>query len=461
MPGFFNLMNTMDSYLLEAVILFSLIAANGFFSMAEFAIISSRASRLHELRDAGHESAEIALKLLENPGKFLSAIQVGITLISTLAGAFSGLVFSAPFAALLATIPPLAPYSGQLALATVVVTVTFVTLVAGELAPKKIALQHPEKITLKIAASIDLLCRLSAPAVNLINGSTDMLLRMLGIKSGEKPQVSDEEVMLMIRQGAKKGVFESVEYDMVARIFRLSDKQASAMMTPRSETDWLDLDNSDEELNTVILASGRSRFPVAEKNLDNLLGIVRSVDLVSFQLTGKGGLREAIRASMKTPLFVPESVPAFHVLELFRKNRAHLALVIDEHGSIQGTITLTDVLESIVGEVPADDSEEDEHRIVRRSLRTWLVDGLVPVDEFLGAFELETDDFSEGKDAPYDTMGGFMMTRLGEVPSVGDSLQWRDISFRVIKMNGQRVERILVELNAETADAINRKQSDI
>ncbi|NQU46314.1 MAG: HlyC/CorC family transporter [Chlorobium sp.] len=451
----------MDSYLLEGCILFSLIAANGFFSMAEFAIISSRASRLHELRDAGHESADIALKLLENPGKFLSAIQVGITLISTLAGAFSGMAFSAPISGLLAAVPLLAPYSTQLALAAVVVTVTFVTLVAGELAPKKIALQHPEKITLKIAASIDLLCRLSAPVVSLINGSTDMLLRMLGVKIGEKPQVSDEEVMLMIRQGAKKGVFESVEYDMVARIFRLSDKQASAMMTPRSETDWLDLDNSDEELNTVILASGRSRFPVGEKNLDNLLGIVRSVDLVSFQLTGKGGLRDAIRASMKTPLFVPESVPAFHVLELFKKNRAHLALVIDEHGSIQGTITLTDVLESIVGDVPADDSEEDKHRIVRRSQQTWLVDGLVPVDDFLGAFEHEPDDFSEEKDAPYDTMGGFMMTRLGEVPSVGDSLQWHGISFRVIKMNGQRVERILVEFNAEAADSINRKQGDI
>jgi putative hemolysin len=461
MPSFFNSMNEMGFYLLDALILFSLIAANGFFSMAEFAIISSRASRLHELRDAGHESADIALKLLENPGKFLSAIQVGITLVSILTGVFGGMAFSAPLGGVMTAVPLLAPYSTQLALGLVVVTITFITLVVGELAPKKIALQHPEKITLKIAGSIDLLCRLSAPAVTLINGSTNLLLRTLGVKSSEKPQVSDEEVMLMIRQGAKKGIFESVEYDMIARIFRLSDKQASAMMTPRSETDWLDLDKSDEELNSVILASGRSRFPVAEKNLDNLLGIVRSVDLVSFQLTGRGGLRDAIRASMKIPLFVPESVPAFHVLELFRKNRVHLALVIDEHGSIQGTITLTDVLESIVGDVPADDSEEDEHRIVRRSLRTWLVDGLLPVDEFLGTFELEPDDFSEEKDAPYETMGGFMMTRLGEVPSVGDPLQWHNISFRVIKMNGQRVERILVEFNAETADSINRKQGDI
>jgi len=319
MPSFFNSMNEMDFYLLDALILFSLIAANGFFSMAEFAIISSRASRLHELRDAGHESADIALKLLENPGKFLSAIQVGITLVSILTGVFGGMAFSAPLGGVMTAVPLLAPYSTQLALGLVVVTITFITLVVGELAPKKIALQHPEKITLKIAGSIDLLCRLSAPAVTLINGSTNLLLRTLGVKSSEKPQVSDEEVMLMIRQGAKKGIFESVEYDMIARIFRLSDKQASAMMTPRSETDWLDLDKSDEELNSVILASGRSRFPVAEKNLDNLLGIVRSVDLVSFQLTGRGGLRDAIRASMKIPLFVPESVPAFHVLELFRK----------------------------------------------------------------------------------------------------------------------------------------------
>lgn len=444
----------------EALILLFLIAANGFFSMAEFAIISSRATRLHELREAGHESASTAIALLENPGRFLSAIQVGITLVSTLAGAFSGLAFSAPLAAEISGVSWLEPYAPELAIGLVVMGVTFFTLVIGELTPKKIALQHPEKIALKIATAIDLLCRFSAPAVALINGATNLLLKAIGIKSSEKPLVSDEDVMLLIRQGAKKGIFESVEYEMVSRIFRLSDKRASAMMTPRSETDWLDLEKNDSELTAAIMSSGRSRFPVGEGSLDSLRGVVRSVDLVSFELEGKGGMREAIRACMKPPLFVPESVPAFHVLELFRKNRVHLALVIDEHGSVQGTITLTDVLESIVGDVPADDVERDEKRIMRRSNRTWIVDGLLPVDEFLADFGLDPEEFCEEKEPPYDTMGGFMMTRLGEVPAVSDTLRWHDTLFRVIKMNGQRVGRILVEFDAETAEKINRNAKE-
>jgi putative hemolysin len=447
----------MPPELLEALILTCLIAANGFFSMAEFAIISSNATRLHELREAGNLSAGTALRLLENPGRFLSAIQVGITLISTFAGAFSGLAFAGPVAAMIAGVPSLAAYAGELAVATVVIGVTFFTLVIGELAPKKIALQHPERIALKIAGAIDMLCRFSAPAITLINGTTNLVLKAIGIESSEKPLVSDEDVMLLIRQGAKKGIFESVEYDMVSRIFRLSDKRASAMMTPRSETDWLDLEKSDGELTATIMASGRSRFPVGAGSLDHLMGVVRSVDLVSFELSGRGGMREAIRASMKPPLFVPESVPAFHVLELFRKNRVHMALVIDEHGSVEGTITLTDVLESIVGDVPADDLEREEKRILRRSNRTWIIDGLLPVDEFLSTFSLEADDFSGDKEAPYETMGGFMMTRLGEVPAVSDTLRWHNIQFRVIKMNGQRVGRILVEFDNETSEKINRQ----
>ena len=436
----------MDSDIVELFILFGLILANGFFSMAEFAIISSRETKLHELRDAGITKASLVLELLDNPGKFLSAIQVGITLIATFAGAFSGVSFSEPVSELISGIEILKPYSEELALGLVVIGVTYFTLIVGELAPKKIALQHPEQIALKIARVIDIICRISSPIVNLINGSTNIVLKIIGIKNIEKPLVSDEEVMLMIKQGAKKGVFESVEYEMVSRIFRLSDKRASSMMTPKSEIEWLDLNAPEEELISKMQASGRSRFPVAEDSLDNLRGVVRSLDLVNKQLLEPGDLKATIRNAMKPPLFVPESVPAFQVLELFKENRAHLALVIDEQGFVQGAITLTDVLESIVGDIPADDLEGTK-KIVRRSQRTWIIDGLLPVDDFVAEFDL--DNFLDEEDPRYDTMGGFLMTKLEKVPSVMDTLEWHNMLFKVIKMDGQRVGKILVIFNQE------------
>lgn len=223
----------MNSDIFELFILLCLILANGFFSMAEFAIISSRETKLHELHEAGVSRAGLVLELLDNPGKFLSAIQVGITLIATLAGAFSGITLSAPIAEMIERADSLKPYSNELALGLVVIGVTYFTLIIGELAPKKIALQHPEKIALSVARIIDIICRVIAPIVHLINGSTNIVLKIMGIKPTEKPTVSDEEVMLLLKQGAKKGVFESVEYDMVSRIFRMSDKRANSMMTPK------------------------------------------------------------------------------------------------------------------------------------------------------------------------------------------------------------------------------------
>ena len=438
----------MNSDIVELLILFCLILANGFFSMAEFAIISSSEAKLHELRDAGIAGASMVIELLEKPGRFLSAIQVGITLIATLAGAFSGISFSEPVAKIIREIEPIAPYSKELALGLVVLGVTYVTLIIGELAPKKIALQHPEKIAIKIGRSIDMICRISSPIVHLINGSTNIVLKIIGIRNTEKPLVSDQEVMLMIKQGAKKGVFESVEYEMISRIFRMSDKRASAMMTPKSEIEWLDLNAPDDSLRAKLLASGRSHFPVSEGGADHLRGVVRSLDLVSKQLLEPGNLKASIRSAMKPPLFVPESVPAFQVLELFKENRAHLALVIDEHGSVQGAISLTDVLESIVGDIPADDLEGTK-KIVQRRERTWIIDGLLPVDEFISEFDL--DNFLDEDDPRYDTMGGFLMTKLEKMPSVMDTLEWQNMLFKVIKMNGQRVGKILVIFTTESS----------
>ena len=446
----------MNPYSAEAVVILLLILLKGTLSLAEFAIISSSPARLRELREAGHRSAERVLRLLDNASDLLSAIKAAVTLVSITTGVLGALFFSEALASHLARTPLPTTYSLPLAILLVIALLSYLSLVFGALLPKKIALRHPEAIALKVARLIDLLFKITSPAVFLARASTRLLLKVLGIDTAEKPPVSDEDVMLMIRQGTKKGVFESVEYDMIARIFRMSDKRASAIMTPRTEIEWLDLELSDQELIERIKASGRSQFPVAEGSLDELLGVVRSLDLVEFHLSGKGGIKTAIRDSMKVPLFVPESVPAFQVLEIFKKNRAHMALVIDEHGSVQGAITLTDVLESIVGDVPADDPAIIDRRIVRRSQRTWIVDGMLPVDEFLSAFQLDADDFFDRNEPNYDTMSGFMMTRLGEVPSVSDTAKWKGMSFRVIKMNGKRVGRIIVKLDEKIAANITK-----
>lgn len=436
-----------------------LILAGALLSMAEFAIISSRPTRLHELKAAGYPAAAQVLALLDNPGAFLSAIRFSITLDVVVTGAYAALALSPPLAVLLRTVPELAPYGDGVAFAAVAIPVTFLSLIFGELVPKRFAVQHPEAVALRIAPLVGMLSHLAAPMVAIANASTALVLKAFGIDQQEGPAVSDEDVMLMIRQGAKKGVFESVEYDMVSRIFRMSDKRASSIMTPRNEIEWLDLAEPDDKLIARLRCSIRSRFPVAEGRLDSVCGVVRALDLASMMLSRQGSVKESIRASMKPPLFVPESVPAFQVLELFRKNRSHLALVIDEHGSVQGAITLTDVLESIVGDVPADDPELGR-KIVRRSRRTWIVDGMLPVDEFASAFNLDIEAFRGDDEPRYDTMGGFMMHRLGEVPSVADSLEWYGIQFRVIKMEGQRVARLLVELTDEAASKLNTNREE-
>lgn len=441
-----------------AMAILLLVMANAFLSLSEFAIISARPTRLRELAAAGYRAAEVAAELLDNPNRLIPTLRLGITLNSVIAGVVAGNTWAAGLTSLAGTLLPL-PYGQALAILSIAVTAAWFTLLVGEQVPKKIALRHPEAIAVRIAPLVELLCRLWTPAVASVSAPASMILKGMGIEEEEAPGVSDEDVMLMIRRGARKGVFESVEYEMISRIFRMSDKRASSIMTPRNEIEWLDLEDPDEKLVSRIRASGRSRFPVAEGNLDNLLGVVRALDLVTMQLARPVGVKEAIRTSMKSPLFVPESVPAFRVLEVFRKNRAHLAMVIDEHGSIQGAITLTDVLESIVGDVPADDVDLNR-KVIRRSNRTWIIDGTLPVDEFATAFNLDPDTFTGEEEPRYGTMGGFMMSKLGEVPGVADSLDWQGIQFRVIKMDGQRVARILAELSTEAASKLTAKPEE-
>lgn len=432
----------MDESVFEIVIILILILANGVFSMSEIALISSRQARLQQLVNEGNRNAKLALKLAKNPGQFLSTIQVGITLVGVLTGAFGGATLSEPLAAYLSSIKPLARYSEQLAFGLVVVAITYLTLILGELVPKHIGLRNPERLATFFAPVMQVLFKIAAPVVHFLNGSTNIVLRLLGIKAADEQPVSEEEIKLLLQQGTQVGVFEAVEHDMVLRIFRMSDRRASTIMTPRTDIEWIDLKDTEEDIRKILVESSHSRFPVAEGDLDNVLGILHIRDLTSESLgRSETDLKTSIRHLAQKPVYVPESVPAFNVLETFKKSREHLSLVIDEHGGIQGIVTLNDVLEAIVGDIPVGDAPQEES-IVRRADGSWLVDGMLPIDEFMAFFNLRRSP--EEDSGGYQTLGGFVMTKLGRVPNTSDQFDWKGVHFEVIDMDGKRVDKVLV-----------------
>ncbi len=365
----------MSSIWIEILIILLLILFNALFAMAEIAIVSGRKARLQQLADDGDVSAKSALDLANSPGDFLSTIQVGITLVGVLSGAFGGATIAKELAPLIAGIPALAPYSDAISIVVVVLPITYLTIVAGELVPKRIGLNYAESIARMIASPMRLLSILAMPIVRLLSMSTDLVLWVLGVKPSTEPPVTEEEIKVLMDQGAKAGVFEEAEGDMVENIFQLGDRRVSSMMVPRPDLTVLYLDDTVQDIVKKIAESGHSSYPVCDNELDNVIGIVYVKDLLKRQLE-RGTID--LKASMKEPLFIPESMPALKALELFKKSGKHMAVVIDEYGGLQGLVTIHDIMESVVGDVPTIDSP----RAVQRDDGSWLVDGMLPVDEF-------------------------------------------------------------------------------
>jgi putative hemolysin len=423
---------------LEVIFILILILANGILAMAEIAVISARKARLQQRADDGDEQARVALDLANDPADFLSTVQIGITLVGVLAGAFGGATIAAQISDWVAGFPPLAPYSAAIGVVVVVLLITYFSLVLGELVPKRLALNNPERIATLMAAPMLLLSRLTSPLVRLLSISSNLVLRLLGAKPSDEPPVTEEEIKVMIEQGTQAGVFAEAEQDMVQAVFRLADRRVGTLMTPRTDVVWLDLDDTLEENQRKIFGSAHSRFPVAEGSLDHVVGVVLAKDLLSSCITGKTlDLREVLLS----PMFVPESMPALHVLEQFRESRIHTALVIDEYGGFQGLVTLFDILESIVGEIP-DAGDLADLEVTQREDGTWLVDGMLPVDELKEIFHLSTLPGEER--GYYQTVGGFMMTFLGRIPVASDHFIWSDLRFEVVDMDGLRVDKILI-----------------
>ena len=441
----------MMSPALEIILLIILILLNGVLAMAEIAIVSARKVRLQRRAEQGDQKAQVALELAREPADFLSTVQIGITLVGVLAGAFGGATLAARVAPLFERIPALAPYSHAISLVLVVVTITYFSLVLGELAPKRLALNDAEKIAAFIAPSMDFLARIAAPLVRLLSYSSDVVLALFGVKKSSEPPITEDEVKVLIELGTQAGVFKEAEQDMVSGVFRLADRHVGTLMTPRTEIIWLDLEDPPEETRRKIMASVHSRMPVAEGDLDHILGVVQAKGLLARCLAGEP---IDLRGALIPPQFVPESSPALKVLELFRKSRLHIAIVIDEYGGLQGLVTIIDILEAIVGDIPLT-GELDGAEAVQRKDGSWLLDGMLPVDEFKDIFRLN-DLPGEGR-GHYETMSGFVMTYLGRIPSEGDAFDWAGMHFEVLDMDGFRVDKVLVvpapEANSEAGQA--------
>ena len=422
----------------EILIIALLILGNGIFAMSEMAVVTARKSRLQDWAKRGSSRAQAALELAQTPNRFLSAVQIGITLIGILAGVFAGRGLAAWMSEYLSVLPLIAPYHQQIGLAFVVVIITFFSLVVGELVPKRLALRHPEAIATWVALPLRFFTRLSAPMVHLLSLSTDLVVRLFGKARSEEPPVTEEEIKTLVQQGAEAGVFEEEAEDMVEAVLRLGDKTARSLMTPRTQIAWLDLEGDVGQICKKITASGRSRFPVAAGGLDNVAGIVQSKDLLSASLAGKP---IELKSLTRPALFVPRTISALELLDTFKKSNQHIALVVDEYGGIEGLLTHHDILQAIAGDIPIGERPSDP-KIVRRKDGSWLLDGMLSVDEFKEIFNMDTLP-GEKRDA-YQTLGGFVFTQMGRVPAVAESFEWQGLRFEIVDMDGKRIDKVLV-----------------
>ena len=429
----------MDSLSTQIFIIAALIIANGLFAMAEIAIVSARKARLQQRAEEGDEGARIALELANSPSRFLPTIQIGITLIGIFAGAFGGATIADKLAPELNRISWIAPHGGAVSLSIVVLTITFLSLIIGELVPKQIALQHAERISAAFAPAIRSLAWVASPLVHLLSLSTHLVLRLFGIKPSAETSVTEEEIKLMIEQGTQEGVFEPTEQEMVERVFRLGDRTVNALMTPRPDVIWLDLNDPPEEIQSKITSNSHTHYPVAEDQIDTIIGMVNSKDLLSQNLSCRP---IDLRSVLQPALFIPESMSALDLLERFKKKRTHVALVIDEHGGFQGLITTSDVLEAIVGDIPTP-GESEEADVIHREDGSWLVDGKVLADELKEL--LQKDELPFEDENLYQTLGGLVMAFLDRIPRSGNYFDWDGYRFEVVDMDGHRVDKVLIK----------------
>ncbi|HEY4254453.1 MAG TPA: hemolysin family protein [Roseomonas sp.] len=419
----------------EILIILLLVLVNGVFSMSELAIVSARRSRLQAEQRRGAEGAAAALALAEDPQRFLPTVQVGITMVGVLAGAFGGARLGAKLGEVLATIPGMAPYADEVAFALVVLLITYLSLIVGELVPKQLALRHPERIAMFMARPLSTLARFSGPVVWLLGRSSALVLRLLGVARSTDQGVTEEEVKAVVAEGAQAGALETEERHMIERVLRLADKPVRALMTPRPEVAWIDQADTPEVLAERLRAETVTRFVVADGRVDNVIGLVIAKDLLDQLLRGE---TMSLAAALRQPMVLPDTLSALDAMERLKGDRLGLALVMDEYGSFEGVVTASDLLEAIIGELEPAPPPGAAGAVTRHD-GSLLLDGMLPSDELRARLDLPELPGA----GTYHTVAGLMLALLKRVPKEGDRIAWAGWRFEIVDMDGRRVDKVL------------------
>lgn len=421
---------------MDIALLLLLILLNGAFAMSEIAVVSSRKARLQRLAEDGSPGARSALALHNDPSIFLSTVQVGITSIGILSGAIGEAALADPIAAHLGEIETLAPYAKGIALTVVVIGLTYFSVVVGELVPKRLGLLAPEGIASLVARPMNTLARFTSPLVKLLSSSSSLLLSLMDAKRKDEPPVTDDEINVLMEQGAEAGVFHESEQEIVSNVLRLDEQRIVSIMTHRSDIYHIDLADPEDEIRRLLAESPYERIVVCRDGLEHIVGILRASDLLRPALEGSPLDIESV---LRPPLYVPESVTTTQLLENFRTARMQFALIVDEYGELEGLVTIADVLTAIVGELPS----TDERDMVMRADGSWLVDGSVAMERLKNELDIEEAPPGEDENA-FNTLGGFVMHMLGRIPAVAEHFEWNGMRFEVMDMDRNRVDKVLV-----------------
>ena len=445
----------MDSIIIaiEIIIIIILIVLNGLLSLAEIAVVSARRKKKKKIAEEGDKRALAVLDFMDNASDFLSTVQVGITFTAIITGALGGTTFSEPLGNFFS---PYIPYSYQISFIIVILVTSYFTILVGEIVPKRMALNDPEGYALQTAKFMQISSIICKPVVILLDSSTNLALKIVG-SSPKEDIVTEEEVKLLIEEGIEDGTIAEEEEDIIKRVFRLDDQKVDMIMTPRSEIIWLDLEDDLEENKEKIIESKRSIFPVADAELDDFIGVVQAKDILSEIFAGKD---VNIRESVKSPLVVPENMLSMDLLKEFKENReyVHMVLVVDEFGSVVGLITLNDLLEGIVGDIPGID-EEDDPKAIERKDHSWLIDGRFSIEDFKDLFEIEEDMPNEVEDG-YTTIAGFILSHAGKIPETGEIFTEGKFTFEIIDMDSNHIDKILVKVNEESEESEIENEED-
>lgn len=417
---------------MEIIIILFLIIVNGIFSMSEIAVVSSRKSKLEYLTKKGDHKAKKILKTAEQPEIFLSTIQIAITSISLIIGLYSGSSFSEPLKKLLVYIG-FGQSSTIIAQVLIVLISTYVTLVIGELLPKKIGLNNPEKVASAIISPMNFLTKLTYPFVIFLSFSTNLLMKIFRIKENDSSVITEDEIKQIINESAEVGEIQEVEQDIVERVFSLGDRDIGSLMTHRNDFEWFDINDGFEKIKEKISQHLHYIYPVADKSLDNIIGVVFLQDMFN---KNDGTIKDIVKEAQ----FLPDSSSAYHALEVFKEKKISYALIIDEFGLIIGMVTMNDILESLVGSADEIGPNENEYKLFKRDDETWLVDGQYPFFDFLSYFELE----NKYQELSYNTLSGLILDLIGRIPKEGDKIKWEMFCFEIVDMDLARIDKVLV-----------------